>query len=172
MITEILVHTPLYVWAMLAFFVYRGLAARRDRDVSVPSLFILPAVLVVMGLQGIGAHYGFTLAPVATWIAVAALGAALGAKTLGTNAVGVGAKGILMRGSWFPLVLVLAVFLTKYSTEVLIAMRPDVMLAPEATLGVCALYGGLTGFFLGRLGRALSIYRSLSRAEESAVLAT
>jgi hypothetical protein len=66
---------------------------------------------------------------------------------------------------------VLAVFLTKYSTEVLIAIRPDIMLAPEATLGVCALYGGLTGFFLGRLGRALSIYRSLSRAGERTVLA-
>jgi hypothetical protein len=167
MLTEIITHTPPYVWGLLGFFVYRGLAARRDRDVPVWSLFILPVVLLALGIQGIAGHYGLAPMPLLTWLGAAATGSALGYRSLRADAVAQGVRGILMRGSWLPLVLVLAVFFTKYCAEVLIAMRPDLMLQPEAVVAVCALYGLLSGFFLGRLGRTLALYRALSEPARS-----
>jgi hypothetical protein len=161
MILDILTHTPVYVWAMLAFFIYRGLAARRDRDVPVWTLLILPAVLLALAIQGILNHYGSAPAPLGSWLIAALCGAFAGALSLSPHAVAVGQKGILMRGSWLPLVLVLAVFATKYCTEVLFVVEHDTMTSPAAVLGVCALYGLLTGFFMGRLGKALWVYRSL-----------
>ena len=40
----------MYVWAILAFLVYRGVAASRTRTASLRSLFIIPAVMTVLAL--------------------------------------------------------------------------------------------------------------------------
>jgi hypothetical protein len=163
MISEIVSHTPVWVWAMLVFFIYRGVAASRDRDVPVWSLFILPVVLLGLSIQGMVSHYGVHPALFSGWLIAAVCGALIGARTLNERAVALGIRGVVMRGSWLPLILVLAVFLTKYCTEVLIALRPDLMLQGGAVLAVCVLYGLLTGFFLGRLGRALMLFRALAQ---------
>lgn len=47
LIFAILGHTPLWVWFLLAFLVYRGVAAMRPRDVSPSRGLIIPVVFFV-----------------------------------------------------------------------------------------------------------------------------
>lgn len=163
MIIEILAHTPLWVWVLFALFISRGIAATRERDTPVWALIVLPVVLLAMSIQGMLGHYGLALVPCAIWLAAGLCGGALGFRLVNASAVALGQRGVKLQGSWFPLVLVVAVFLTKYVTEVMIAMHPEVMLQQNAVYAVCAIYGFLTGFFLGRLGRTLQLYRRLVR---------
>ena len=69
MLIQILTRTPLYVWAILAFLVYRGMAAMRDRDVEVRKLVMIPAVMLVLSLQDISTKFGLGGWALAAWAA-------------------------------------------------------------------------------------------------------
>ena len=50
---EIVAHTPLWVWALFAFLVYRGVAGMRTREVSPFRVLIVPAVFFVWGASSL-----------------------------------------------------------------------------------------------------------------------
>ncbi|NMU93802.1 hypothetical protein HGQ98_31645 [Achromobacter ruhlandii] len=50
---EILRRTPLWVWALFAFLLYRGIRALRPRQVSVTRTFLLPVLFLVWALVSI-----------------------------------------------------------------------------------------------------------------------
>lgn len=154
MIQQIISHTPLYVWALLAFLMYRGWLASKDRETSLLKVALIP--LVMLGLAVSGIRGGGPLGQM-VW-AVWAVGAAVSGSliwTLSTREVRVdrAAGTILQRGSWMPLGLMMAIFATKYSVAVLSAIRPE--LAHNLLFGtsITLLYGVFNGLFLGRLAR-------------------
>ena len=68
MLIQILSHTPAYVWAILAFLVYRGVAAMREREVAPRQLTVIPIVMLLLSLQDIVARFGVGLLPLLTWV--------------------------------------------------------------------------------------------------------
>ena len=170
MLQQIVLRTPLYVWAILAFLVFRGIVASRDRDATVMKLAIIPVVMLVLSLQDIVAKFGdHALAPIFyAWAAWAAgtLAVALQRWTFGSAHLGVGtAPGtVRIRGSWAPLVAMLAVFMTKYVASVALAIQPGLAGNTAFVVTVCALFGASNGYFLGQLAREASLARRLLRA--------
>jgi hypothetical protein len=152
MLIQILTHTPLYVWAILAFLVYRGMAAMRDRDVEVRKLVIIPAVMLVLSLQDIGAKFGLGGWALAAW-ALAAAGVALAAGLAGPERIAASTVPgrVRVRGSRLPLVMMLAVFFTKYVASVTLAVAPQLRQDTLFACAVCALFGVFNGWFIGRL---------------------
>jgi cytochrome c biogenesis protein CcdA len=71
-------------------------------------------------------------------------------------------------GSVVPLALVLGIFLVKYFVGVELAMAPDLTRDTQYALTVAAIYGALTGMFLGR---ASLLWRLSLRAGTNAVAA-
>jgi hypothetical protein len=67
MLQQILSHTPAYVWAILAFLVYRGVIASLDREVALKKLFIIPAVMLALSLHDLAGKFGFTSLSVPAW---------------------------------------------------------------------------------------------------------
>ena len=45
---QIILRTPLWVWPLLAFLVYRGLLASVDRETSLKKAFVIPAVMLTI----------------------------------------------------------------------------------------------------------------------------
>lgn len=168
MLISIVTHTPLWVWAVLAFFIYRGLAARYDREASWRTLIALPLILTAIAFQGAVARFGLSFETVAVWLLGIVVGGCLGGFVVPARSLRGSAKGIWLCGSWMPLVLILAVFVTKYATEVLFAIRPEWMQLASVSVGICLLYGMLSGVFLGRPLPVLRQYRFL-RANHLAV---
>ena len=77
MLQQIFSHTPLYVWAILGFLVYRGVLASRAREVTLRKLCIIPLVMLALSLSGVHGSFGFDgVAPLA-WAIGALAGAAL-----------------------------------------------------------------------------------------------
>jgi hypothetical protein len=159
MIQQIISHTPVYVWALLAFLVYRGVAASQDREVSLAKLFIIPAVMLALSLAGMNGH-GVPGAGVwVVWLAGIAAGAALAWRSArGAIVVNRGAGTVVQRGSWVPLLLMVAIFVTKYAVAVMSAMHPELQRQMPAVLAVNALFGVFNGIFIGRLLRYVAAY--------------
>ena len=172
---QILTHTPLYVWAILAFLVYRGVVAMREREVDARKLCIVPAVMLVLSLQDIWTKFGAAGPALAAWL-LGAMGAALLAWQFGRKRIAAGAApgSVLVRGSRVPLAMMMAVFCTKYAASVTLAIQPQVRTHALFAVGVCALFGVFNGCFLGGLARDLKAYRELraqARAGGDAALA-
>jgi hypothetical protein len=67
-----------------------------------------------------------------------------------------------LQGSWTPLALMMAIFLTKYVVGVASALKPDLLITMQFIVLLSILYGIFSGVFIGR---ALSTW-SLSRKQQ------
>jgi hypothetical protein len=175
MLTQMLTHTPLFVWAILAFLIVRGVMAARERDIDPRRLLVIPAVMLAMTLQDIASRFGLDGVALAGWAVgalatglpiwlfsrtriVAASGAAAGAATT--------RGGLRLRGSWAPLAVMLAVFATKYAAIVTTILHPQLRQDPLFAAALCAACGLSNGYFLGCLARDLKACLAL-RAQPS-----
>jgi hypothetical protein len=165
MLIQILTHTPLYVWAILAFLVYRGGVAMRDRDVEVRKLVMIPAVMLVLSLQDMSAKFGLGGWALAAW-ALGAAGMALAAGLAGSERIAASTVPgrVRVRGSRLPLAMMMAVFVTKYVASVTLAVAPQLRHDTLFACIVCALFGVFNGWFLGRLMGDLASYRRAGEA--------
>ncbi|HEY0062427.1 MAG TPA: DUF6622 family protein [Telluria sp.] len=163
MLNQILTKTPVYVWVILAFLVYRGVVALRDREIAISKLFIIPVIMLVLALQDIVAKFGVNPLALAAWTAAALCTTALVLKFGGTRiAAGATPGSVLVRGSWLPFALMMAIFFTKYVTAVSLSIHPHASQNPMFAFVVCGLLGISNGCFLGRLASDLAYVRTMS----------
>jgi hypothetical protein len=159
---QILSHTPLYVWAILAFLVYRGLAAARTRELAPRALFIVPVVMLGLSLHGIVSAFGADGGALLAWLAGMLLVAPPALRWSGARIGPSGAAGkVRVAGSWSPLAAMLATFAVKYAVAVSMALRPALVQDASFGAAVCGLYGMLNGYFIARLLRDLRQLRAL-----------
>lgn len=159
MIQQIISHTPIYVWALLAFLVYRGWLASKDRETSLLKVALIPLVMLGLAVSGIRSNGPLGEAVWALWALGAAASGAL-IWTLSTREIRVdrAAGTISQRGSWMPLGLMLAIFATKYSVAVLLAIHPELAHSLSFATAITLLYGVFNGLFLGRLARYIAAW--------------
>ncbi len=161
MLQQIISHTPTYVWALLAFLIYRGVLACTDREVSLRNLFIIPAVMLYLSLQDLAAKFGLDGMTAGLWLLGAAAGATLawilvdGARIRVHREAGT----LVQPGSVVPLALMLSIFLTKYTVAVLFVIQPALRHNTLCMALVCLLFGLFNGVFLGRLARYLAAWQ-------------
>jgi hypothetical protein len=172
MLQQILIHTPAYVWAILAFLIYRGVIASTDREVAINKLFIIPAVMLALSLHDLAGKFGFNGMSMAAWMAGVVFGGGLAWK-LSVSRVVAGAQAglVMLRGSWLPLALMMAVFCTKYIAAVLLALHPQAHQSALFIVLVCSLFGVLNGIFLGRLACDMTAFRQTAHSNLPARMA-
>jgi len=164
MLQQIVSHTPTYVWIILGFLVVRGVAASRDRVVSRRSLFIMPAVMLALGVTGVAGRFDGGGMLAATWLAAMAAGAALAWRWSGDQVAGVdrAAGSVHLRGSWTPLALMMTVFAGKYAVGVALGLQPALAHNTGFALAACALFGLCNGVFNGRLLRCIAAWHTFA----------
>ena len=159
MIQQIISHTPVYVWALLAFLVYRGVLAAKDRELPLGKLFIIPVVMLGLSLTAMNGHGLLGAGVWGVWLA-GMLAAVLVTWTVGSGEIAVNrdAGTVTQRGSWTPLLLMIAIFVTKYTVAVVSAMHPEVQRQLLFVVAVNGLFGVFNGVFIGRLLRCVAAY--------------
>ncbi len=152
MLIQIVTHTPVYVWAIFALLVYRGVVALRDREMTIRKLFVIPVIMLALSLQDVVAKFGADFMPLSAWAGGAVLMTLLVWKfTSAGISAGASPGRIRVRGSWAPLAMMMAIFFTKYATAVTLVMKPSASHDPLFSTVVCASLGVFSGYFLGRL---------------------
>jgi hypothetical protein len=173
MLMQMLRHTPLFVWAILAFLVVRGVLATRERDASLRKLFIIPAVMLILALQDIAMRFGLMGPALAAWGA-GVLATALPIWFLGRARIVAGSTAgstggsLRLRGSWAPLCVMLAVFAIKYTAIVATLLQPQLRQDALFAAALCAASGMSNGYFLGSLARDLKAWAALRDAAPGA----
>lgn len=162
MLYQILIKTPLYVWAILAFLVYRGAVSSRDRDMSTTRMLVIPLVMLVLSLQSIASQFGANPAAIAAWT-VGAGAMMLQRWTFGGKQLTRGAAPgtVRVRGNWMPLFVMMVIFVTKYVSAVMLVIQPRIGQDALFALTTSSLLGLCSGYFLGQLVRDIATCRAL-----------
>ncbi|MET0225800.1 MAG: DUF6622 family protein [Dokdonella sp.] len=158
MISEILRHTPVWVYLLFAYLVWMGLKRLQPSLRDVRRVYIVPAVFIVWGLAGLVQradqlpHAGWS------WLLGAALGAALGVSLQQRIAVDRLRGRVLQPASVMPLLRNLAIFGSHYLLNVAAAIHPR---DSADYLAWDVIVSGLSaGYFCGWAVRFALAYRA------------
>lgn len=146
MLIEIVSHTPLYVWALLAFLVLRGIAVSKEGAVDIPKSLIVPGIFIVWGLYVMFWKFGHPYAAFLVYVVFIAVGTAFGYWLYRSQHRFFVRDGVLFRAAnSLPLYLILGNFLVKYALNVYLYMHPEA----AGELAFNALYTTISGTTVG-----------------------
>lgn len=169
MITQILAHTPLWVFGLFFGLVYLGYQQSRTRLVSRNRLIVLPVAMLAWSLYSVWStfdtHVTAIVAWACAWGAVVALG--LARSPLQGASCDADAKQFTVPGSWMPLGLMMGIFFFKYAVAVVHATSPGVLGTATAVVAVAGAYGLFSGMFAARALRVLGVMKQTRLVERS-----
>src|SRR4051794_9064892 len=154
---QILIHTPAWVWILLAYLVWQGIKAMQPRKISIWRALIVPVVFIVWGLSRIGFGHQDNVWPLVAWIAAALALLPLGVMTPRPFDVDDTTGQIIRPGSLSSLVRNLIVFAAQYAVGVISAID-----AGDRALAIVAgraISGATAGYFIGSTITLLIAYR-------------
>ena len=159
MFTQIITHTPTWVWGLLAGLVALGWGQTRDREVSLKRVTVLPVVMMIFSASSVLQNNGSQSQLIVVWIAASLLLAACVMRIpLNQKTHYQASKGMLyVTGSWIPMVLILTIFIGKYALAIFTTMQPELLNEFGFTISHTAFFGALSGIFLGRAVRLWKI---------------
>ena len=150
MLLEILVHTPFYVWPLLALLVWGGVKSRKTHTVSWKAISVMPAVMFMWSFYTVATRY----APVFLFLWAFSLGVGIWLGILTTRKLALQfdrqKKTIEIPGNWTPLILSLSIFFLRYLLGAFYGLHPEC----QGNLFLMALENLATvisGILLGRL---------------------
>jgi len=173
MLLHILQQTPTWVWGIFVVLIGLGLAQSVGRTVKLRRVVVLPVVMTLMSIHGT-----FSAIPSANWSWVLWLGAAMVTITwFASGELPAGARYdarqrvFHLPGSWAPMALMMAIFLTRYAVGVALAIAPALAQDVATAAIVSSVYGALSGVFVGRMLRLLRATRTTAVAAAASTVA-
>ncbi len=159
MIVEIVRHTPVWVFAVFVALVGLGARQLRPGGLSLTRLALTPIVMGSLSLYGVLSTFGSQSAAVFGWAAMVVAGLCAGLTMPPRTGVQYSAdtRSFTVPGSAVPLVLMMAIFLTKYATAVLFAFHPELRATTVVALGVGVASGVMSAVFIARAFRTARI---------------
>lgn len=163
----ILGRTPTWVWGLLAALIALGATQLRRRQAGLRRVVILPAAMVGLSIYSLGAALsasGQMRTALGIWLIAAALtaGASMAwraAPPAGTR-YNAAKRSFDLPGSATPLLLILAIFLTKYAVGIELAMQPTLAHHTAFAFSLAGVYGLFSGAFAARTLRLVRLTRA------------
>lgn len=152
-IWQTILHTPWWVFLLLAYLIFIGLKARKTSTVSIYKLAILPAVFLIMSIESMISHFKIETLSVSTWMISIIIGSAIGILLVYKSKIKVDRNNKLLElpGSWMTLILILIIFVAKYYCGYALSQDPGSAINTNTEILVLALSGICTGTFVGRM---------------------
>jgi len=160
---DIVLHTPLWVWPLLALVLWLGWSARRPRTVHPLRLAALPLVGLGVTVAGVvqSAAPAFTLSAWLVGLLVALpIGYAVGRRCEVRWQDG----RVWIAGGWFLLGFAISVFAVRYALGVTFGVFPHLARQPAWIVGAGAVGGTIAGIGLGWLAGLLARRRWVGRS--------
>ncbi|PPQ18967.1 hypothetical protein GA0061098_1005117 [Bradyrhizobium shewense] len=154
---QILTHTPLWVWILLAYLVWQGIQSMQPRTTPIWRALILPVVFIVWGVSRIGFGPQGSAWPLMAWIAAALALLPLGVLTPRPFDVDHKTGEMIRPGSAFALIRNLVVFSLQYAVGVISAI--DAADRAFAMMFGRAVSGATAGYFIGSTIALVIAYR-------------
>jgi hypothetical protein len=159
LLIEILKRTPSWVFILFFVLLAVGYSQSKDRTVSRSHVTVLPVAMIVLSFYGVVSGLGIAPVGLISWLVGVGVAMWLGvalAKPCGVS-FSTETKSYFVPGSWLPLVLMMAIFFTKYAVGLISARQLPILVEPAFIGSISFCYGFFSGVFLAR---ALVIWRS------------
>ncbi len=155
MIYQIITHTPVWVWGLLAALLVLGYLQTKPRTISLARSAILPTVMMLLSILGTVTTFAFQSNIAVAWMISALVGLVLVLKVFSVTADQFDKTKEVFHvvGSWVPMALIMGIFITKYGVGVAIGMHQDLVQNTMFATLVSAMYGFFSGVFVGRAFR-------------------
>ena len=166
MLMQILTRTPVFVWAILALLVYRGVVSSRDREVKIGALAVMPALMLCLSVQGLISSFGFQPVVLAAWLLASCAGLWTGWRLTDTSAIqgNPAARTVMVQGSWIPMAMLLTIFIVKYVSIVTMKINPEIQADLTFASVVSALLGASSAVLTGSALNYFASYRKAATA--------
>jgi hypothetical protein len=172
MFTAILLGAPKWVWPLLVALIALGISQSLPRTLTLRRATLVPVALVGFSLYGVSSTFGGQDAALLAWALAIVLVAVLALAAGAWSGIAwlADERRLRVPGSWWPMLLIVGLFVTKFAVGVALAMQPAHAHDPVFSATVGAVYGAFSGMFLSR---GLAMWRvahaSLTRlAQQSA----
>ncbi len=168
--TQILTHTPLWVFGLFFGLVYLGYLQSRTRQVSRGRLIVLPVAMLAWSLYSVWSTFDAHLTALAAWACawVAVVAIAMLRAPSRRAAYDASTKQFTVPGSGVPLALMMGIFFFKYAVAVVHAMTPGILETTTAVVVVAGTYGLFSGLFMARALRVLGVMKKPCLVEQHA----
>ena len=163
--------TPLWVWPLFAFLLYRGIKALKTRVVPLKKIFILPAVFISLGLYRLMSSSGTIPLQNLWWLFAFTAGILLGFLLFKRSKIQADKKKYLIKlpGTTSTLIMVLAIFSIKYCFGCISALNPTLaknIMFLHLKLVTSGIISGLT------LGRSLLYFTKHKNSKHTDLIST
>jgi len=152
LITQILIHTPLWVYGLFIVLVAFGLQQTRSRNVNAVLAYFLPLGMIALSLAGINSSFGIKPAPIAMWAIGLLIVTVIGFKRFRDDRVTFtrSSRSFFIPGSWTPFFVIMAIFFTKYVFAVIQAFDAEIVTTKTFVAALSLAYGCFSGYFSSR----------------------
>jgi hypothetical protein len=148
--SQIIANTPLWVYPLLVGLIILGLIQTKDRPMGWLRLLLIPCGFLIFSIYGVMSAFGLHTNTAGLWLLGVFIGVAVGIA-IGVNTKVCNQSGkIIVKGSWIPMIIILGIFLTKYSVGVAIALKATALQTNQSAYLISLLYGIFSGVFVGR----------------------
>ena len=150
MLSQIISHTPTWVFGLFFGLLLLGLVQTKQRTVKRYTIYILPLAMFIFSGIGIASAFGFSGVTIVSWLLGITLLLVVGLKVKWGQTVIREADRLTIAGSWQPLILMMAIFFTKYCVTVMLAREVNFIGDIAFVATVSLLYGCFNGVFIAR----------------------
>jgi hypothetical protein len=168
MITEMLKHTPTWVFVLFLVLLAAGYLQSKTRAVNRNVIALLPITMLALSFYGVLSAFGASPLSIIAWLIGVAAAVELGVKIGMPRGVSFAMETELFSvpGSWLPLILMMTIFLTKYTVNVMLARQLPMVTELLFVEIISFWYGLLSGLFLAR---GLVIWRARKATSSAGV---
>lgn len=154
-VTQFIIRTPVWVWALLAYLLWRGIKARRPARTTLAKLAVVPLIFAVWGITDLVRLYSATAESLGLWLGGGIVGGAIGWRLLARSRIRADrAAGLIERDADFTLLpLLLVTFAIRYAFGAMAAISPDLLQQTGFRLTDLLLSGMFVGIFVGKFAR-------------------
>ncbi|GGA79914.1 hypothetical protein GCM10011491_03990 [Brucella endophytica] len=145
---SIIAHTPVWVWVLMVFLLYRGIIALQPREMTWQRMLLLPVLFFAWALYDVARELHHPALALAAFACGLVIGGAIGwllAARQEPAWLDPASRLIHRPGTPVTLIAIIIGFLCKYALSVAVAHHAD--LAASADYNV--LYGGIAGMVDG-----------------------
>ena len=170
LLTQILSHTPRWVFVLFALLVWLGAKQLLAGSVSLTRVTLLPVAMTGLSFYGMLSAFGDSPLALLGWAGAATV-LLLTVQRWPLSAAArfdAATRTFHLPGCAVPLALFMGIFFTKYAVGVLLAMHPELARQAGFALGIGTLYGAFSGIFAAR---ALRLWKLAIREDREALAA-
>lgn len=158
---RVIAGAPLWVWPLLGLLVAVGIAQTRRRVAPLWRVAALPIAMIAISFHGVIATFAAPWTPLGVWaigVAIAIAGNEVLELPHDVHYLAA-TRSFEIGGSWIPLVLILAIFATRFIVGASLAMDPGVRDELVFMVAVSLAYGCFSGTFFAMFLRMARLAR-------------